>query len=420
MPTLSDKLKSLGVKVGAKDLPTQTSRGLRPPPRPRNAHAIENVVDGRVIATPLGDAFVVEQTYAPDYRHGDTALTLNASLRTIADWAREERIAACVPSNFFFLDTETSGLAGGTGTYAFLVGVGRFVGDAFRLTQFFMRDPIEEPALLSALTAHLQTDDALVTFNGKSFDVPLLNARYISNRAETPFAALPHLDLLPLARRLWRDRLESRALKSLEAHILGMTRTEEDIPGFLIPQMYFDYLQNGDARPLKRVLYHNAMDVVAMAALLSHVAQMLDDPFTFAVEHGLDLIAIGKMFEDLGRLEDASKLYARGMEQDLPEENFRATVQRLAQLQRRRGKTDAAIELWRAAAGTRQIYAYVELAKYYEHKMRDYSQAAQWTRTALALVAQSSTATRREWQAALEHRLARVERKANQRMKDEG
>jgi tetratricopeptide (TPR) repeat protein len=238
-----------------------------------------------------------------------------------------------------------------------------------------------------------------------------------ADQAQRNSIELKHSGRLPLARRLWRERLESRALKSLETHILGATRTEEDIPGWLIPQMYFDYLQNGDARPLKRVLYHNAMDVVAMAALLSHIAQMLDDPsLTFAVEHGLDLVAIGKMFEDLGRLEDAAKLYARGLERELPEENFRQAVQRLARLQRRRGETLAAIELWRVAAGTRQIYAFVELAKYYEHKMRDYTQAAQWTRAALALLDDASRETRREWLAALEHRLARVERK----IKDEG
>ena len=406
MPTLSDKLKSLGVQVGARDLP---------PPRPRHAHAIESVVPGRLHATAFGDAFIVETTYPPEYRHGSASLQVTASLKTIADWAREERIAACAPNGFVFLDTETTGLAGGTGTFAFLVGIGRYDDSTFRLTQFFLRDPIEEPAMLAALTELLQPLDALVTFNGKAFDVPLLNARYITNRSDTPFARVPHLDLLPLARRLWRERLESRALKSLETHILGAERTDEDIPGFLIPQMYFDYLRSGDARPLKRVLYHNAMDVVAMAALLSHVAQLLADPVEFAAEHGLDMVSIGKLFEDLGRLDDAARIYARGLELDLPEESFRQTTRRLAVVHRRRGEMSAALALWRDAAGNRQIYAYVELAKYYEHKARDYTEAAQWTRAALAIVNESSPDARREWLAALEHRLARLE--ARQRKK---
>lgn len=409
MPTLSDKLKSLGVQVGAKNLP---------PPQTKRAYAIESVVPGRTLLTKYGEAFIVESVYPPEYRHGNAALQISASLKTIAAWAREERIAACEPNGFVFLDTETTGLAGGSGTYAFLVGIGRYEGAAFRLSQFFMRDPIEEPALLTALTELLAPLDTLVTFNGKAFDVPLLNARYVSNRAATPFKSIPHLDLLPLARRLWRDRLESRALKFLETHILDVARTEEDIPGFLIPQMYFDYLRNGDARPLKRVLYHNAMDVVAMAALLNHMALMLDDPTEFATEHGLDIVSIGKLFEDLGRLDDAARIYARGLELDLPEDSFRQTTQHLAVVHRRRGEMMAAIDLWRAAAGNQQVYAHVELAKYYEHKVRDYSEAAQWTRAAIGIVRASSPVTRREWLGALEHRLKRLETKVN-RKKDE-
>ena len=402
VPTLSDKLKSLGVKIGARDLP---------PPLPRNAHAIEQVVAGRSHPTAYGEAFVVETTYTPEYQHGRAGLQLTTSLQTVADWARDTRLARCESDGLLFLDTETTGLAGGTGTYAFLIGIGRFQGASFWLAQLFMRDPIEEPAVLATLTELLEPCAALVTFNGKSFDVPLLNARYITNGSATPFAAMAHLDLLPLARRLWRERLESRALSSLEVHILGAQRTDEDIPGWLIPQMYFDYLRSGDARPLKRVLYHNAMDVLAMAALLNHVSQMLNDPLTFAVEHGLDLIAIGKLFEDLGRVDDAVQLYRRGLECEIPEESFRQTVQRLALAHRRRGEMQSAVDLWREATRTRQLYAFVELAKYYEHQVRDCGEAARWTRDALAIVAASDLRVRKEWQASLEHRLERLQRK---------
>jgi uncharacterized protein YprB with RNaseH-like and TPR domain len=145
-------------------------------------------------------------------------------LGIIAQWAREPRLAEVEPDTFAFLDTETTGLAGGTGTYAFLVGVGRYDGEDFHLAQFFMRDPAEEPALLWALTDFLGPCQALVTFNGKAFDVPLLNARYITNGETPSLTSTAHLDLLPLARRLWRDRLPSRALGYLEEHILGLTR----------------------------------------------------------------------------------------------------------------------------------------------------------------------------------------------------
>jgi len=404
MPRLSDKLKSLGVQVGAQNIP---------PPKPRRGNRIEEIIAGRNHATSLGETFVVEQTYPREYRHGQVTLPLDASLQTIAEWANEPRLAQCETGNLVFLDTETSGLAGGTGTFAFLIGLGRFVDEGFRLTQIFMRDPIEEPAALAALSEFLQPLDALVTFNGKAFDAPLLRNRHIVNGHTVPFSDAAHLDLLPLARRLWRDRLESRALGSLEQHILGATRTEEEVPGWLIPQIYFDYLQSGDARQLKGVFYHNAMDVVAMAALLHHIAAMLNDPLNFAIEHGIDIVAIGKLFENLGRWNDAAKLYARGLELDLSEESFRETVRRLAYLQRRRGEMSSAIELWQSAAGTKQVYAFVELAKYYEHRARDYAVAIEHTRTALTIVTASDFPrdTRKQWVKDLEHRLKRLETK---------
>jgi uncharacterized protein YprB with RNaseH-like and TPR domain len=409
MLTLSDKLKSLGVKLGARDLP--------PPQTRHEAHTIEQVLPGRLQATPYGDAFVVETLYTPDYRHGRLGLWTTASLHTMADWAGVPHLAGCESPGLVFLDTETSGLAGGTGTYAFLIGAGRFQGDHFHLAQFFMRDPAEEPAQLAALIDFLQPCDTLVTFNGKSFDVPLLNTRYTVHGRSTPLASPAQLDLLHLARRLWRDRLPSRALGQLEIHILGAQRTHEDVPGWLIPNLYFDYLRSGDARPLQGVFYHNAMDVLAMAALLTHMAQLLADPFNTAIEHGLDVVALGKLFEDLGRLEAAVQLYERGLAyNNLPEESYWQTQRRLSFAQRRRGDLAGALDTWRLAAEGRQIYAYIELAKYYEHQARDYSQAAHWTQAALDLVNghNFSHYERRQWLADLNHRLARLHRKSGQ------
>lgn len=404
MVTLSDKLKSLGVKLGARDLP---------PPR-QVAFAIEQVMSGRLQATPHGDAFVVETLYTSEYRHGQFGLRATASLHPMAEWAGEQHLVGCESPGLVFLDTETSGLAGGTGTYAFLIGVGRFHGDHFHLAQFFMRDPSEEPAQLAALTDFLQPCDALVTFNGKAFDVPLLNTRYTVHRWPTPLVSPAQLDLLHLARRLWRDRLPSRALGQLEIHILGAQRSHEDVPGWLIPSLYFDYLRSGDARPLKGIFYHNAMDVLAMAALLTHMAQLLADPLNTALEHGLDVVALGKLFEELGHLDAAVQLYERGLAyNNLPEESYWDTQRRLSLAQRRRGDLAAALEVWRLAAEGRQVYAYVELAKYYEHQARDYHEAAGWTQAALDLINAPNFPRyeRGQWLADLRHRLARLQRK---------
>ncbi|MCB0166583.1 MAG: ribonuclease H-like domain-containing protein [Anaerolineae bacterium] len=405
MPSLSDKLKALGVQVGARNLPSS-------PKHLPEAHPIEEVVAGHLRSTPHGPAFLSETAYTASYRHGQAGLCLEAPLGCIADWA-DTRLAGCDLEQFAFLDTETSGLAGGTGTYAFLIGAGRFDGDTFHLTQFFMRDPTEERAQLHALAEFLEPCRALVTFNGKSFDAPLLNTRYTLHGQESPLPELAHLDLLTLARRLWRDRLPDRSLGNLEIEILGFERAGEDVPGWLIPQIYFDYLRGGDARPIAGIFYHNAMDIVAMAALLNHMAQLLADPLT-AVEHALDLVAVGKLFEALGQIEQAVTLFNHGMDRnDLPEEHYWLTQQRLSFIHKRADNMVAAVEVWELAAEGRQIYAHVELAKFYEHKQRDYRQALDWTEIALDLLNQptASRHERQEWLGDLKHRRARLQKK---------
>ena len=374
-PSLADKLKSLGVKVGSVDLPLIA-------PKPKADNPIQSVVDGYFISTRQGETFVSKQTYSPDYRHGHTPLRTSAPLKTIAQWARDERLTDMPLESFAFLDTETSGLAGGTGTYAFLVGVGRFEGETFRLAQFFMRDPSEEAALLEGLMDFLAPCAALVTFNGKAFDAPLLVTRYLLHSIPVPFKDFAHLDLLPLARRLWRDRLPSRALKYLEENVLEAPRTADEVPGYEIPYLYFDYLRTGDASPLKGVFYHNAMDVVAMAALMNYTASILHAPFDGQVQHGLDFIALAKLYEDINRWDEAARLYERGLQVGVSEADFGAAVQRLSALQKRRGDIPSAVELWQKAAAEGHIYAHVELAKYYEHRRRDYAEALKWTHSA--------------------------------------
>jgi len=411
-PSLTDKLRSLGVKTGLTGLP-------QPKVEPR--YEIDSVVAGAFLHTPLGDVFVAEQSYASGYMYGSSPIVSPSPFSLISQWANDPRIADIPLSAFAFLDTETSGLSGGTGTYAFLVGVARFIDGQFVLKQFFMRDPAEEPALLEGLAHFLAPAKALVTFNGKAFDAPLLTTRYSLHRIPVPYKNYAHLDLLPLARRLWRDRLESRALKYLEEHVLGLKRSSEEVPGYEIPWLYFDYLRKRDARPLAGVFYHNAMDVVAMAALLAHVNEMIMHPYEGHVEHGLDFIALGKLFEHLGHWDEAARLFERGLQfdrstgsgQGLTESDFGVAVKRLSILQKKRGDFEEALRLWERAAAEGHIYAHIEMAKYYEHKQRDVKSAIQWTRSALEDMERANLPAyvRKHWLDQINHRLARLERK---------
>ena len=289
----------------------------------------------------------------------------------ISQWAKDPRINDLPLEKFAFLDTETSGLSGGTGTYAFLVGVARFIDDEYVLQQFFMRDPAEEPALLEGLAKFIAPCEALVTFNGKAFDAPLLSTRYRLHQIPIPYKDYSHVDLLPLARRLWRDRLESRTLKYLEEHVLGFTRSSEEVPGYEVPWLFFDYLRTGDARPLGGVFYHNDMDVVAMAALLAHMNDMLENPYGGKVEHGLDFVALGKLFEDLGHWEQAARLFERGLEFELDRIRFRRSCEAFVHPAKKARGHERSHPLMERCGEERSLYAFIELAKYYEHKKRN-------------------------------------------------
>jgi len=409
MPSISDKLKSLGVKVGTAAIKPPASKTAA-----KKREILQDVLGGRWINTSRGETYVVEQVFSTGYKHGIAPILLDASLTNLSAWAHDDNLNSLDISQFVFLDTETSGLAGGTGTYAFMIGAGRFVGDEFRLSIFFMPDPQDEPALLEALADFLAPCTALVTFNGKAFDAPLLRTRYTLNRIPCPFDGFSHIDLLPLARRLWRDRLPSRALKYLEEHIMAAPRTSEEVPGYEIPFMYFDFLRSNDPLPLKGIFYHNAMDVVAMAALLNLTSHMLADPHGMDLEHGQDVIALAKLFEDLNHWDDAAILYERGLKTTLPEADFWQALKRLSALQRRRGDMETALRLWQQAAAEGHIYAHIELAKYYEHTLRDPSAALEWTLSAIQHVESADLPhfMRTHWLQELEHRISRLKTKS--------
>ncbi len=379
--SLFEKLKSMGVQLGANHVVTQ-------PKKQPIRHGIESVLSGFDHPTVYGKAFLTQEHYPDDYQHGRFTLCQEYEMDILAAWGGTPHITQPGASNVVFLDTETSGLSGGTGTYAFLVGIGYRTENGFELIQFFMRDPSQELALLAALEEWLARFDVVVTFNGKSFDIPLLNTRYTLNGFSSPFKNYEHLDVLQIARKLWRDRLPSRALGELEKEIVRFYRTEEEVPGWMIPQLYFDYLRLEDARPLAGVFYHNARDILSLAALYGHIAGMLKDPLNEKIEcHVVDMAAIARIYEEMGWLDQAIFLYEKSLGTgDLPEPFFSKTLERFALLRRHQGDWAKAVDLWQKAASLGESSACIELSKYYEHRKRNYMEALFWAKRGLELV----------------------------------
>lgn len=407
MSSLGDRLRALGVPIVG---PNEDSVPRRSP------YPIEQVVAGTYVQTAYGPAFVATERHAASRRHGCAALTSGASLGVIAAWAGEPQLADQGIEAIAYIDAETTGLARAAGTYAFLVGVGRYQGNVLEVAQFFMRDPAEEAATLAALQSFLSPCKALVTFNGKTFDLPLLRLRYVANKQDAPFAGLPHLDLLSLARRLWRTRLPSRALSCLEGEVLGYKRPTQDVSGWLIPAVYFDYLRDGDARRVGDVFAHNTVDILSMAALLSHAATLTADPLAESVL-APDRVDLGSLYEHIGQPETAARLYQRAMEDGLPPHEHQLARRRWSLIEKRRDNLDQAMALWEQATAGGELYAFIELAKAHEHQRHDYAAASRWTERALDRVGMPNyaAADRQRQVASLTHRFDRLQRKIGRR-----
>ena len=328
------------------------------------------------------------------------------------------------PDGWLFLDTETTGLAGGSGTYAFLVGIAWWEGGGLEIEQFFLREYSEERSMLLALRERIAEHPVLVTFNGKSFDWPLLETRYRMNRKISVPSPRAHLDFLHPARNLWRLRLGSVRLSELERHVLGWDRGADLLSG-LIPQIYFDYLRGGPPERLVPVLNHNQMDLRGLAALSSRILSLLSDAENLG-QDGLELFGVSRICEKRGEDSRARKLYEKSIATILPAETDRAARRSLARLAKREGDFELACELWKNALGnSRHGYeAYEQLAMYYEHKARDPEQAQQIVQQAISelrrafQVGDITPGAYREFKAKFDRRMERLERKCRRPLLD--
>ncbi len=388
--------------------------GLRAPRQSNDSRVqgIESVVPGDVVATSSGSCFVLETRYPLTHTHGETRLSVlppdGSPSLALARLAGDERVSGLNFRSAIFFDIETTGLGIGAGLVAFLVGFGIFEGDEFCLRQYFMRDYSEEQAMLHLLSRQIEDLQWWVSFNGRNFDLPVLQTRFVCNRRRMPLSEAPHLDLLYPARRLWRKRLKSCRLSALEANLLGLGR-ESDVPGWLIPDLYFDYLRYGEAGPLHQVFVHNALDILSLVVLAAKADKVLRDPFGEAVQHGADLYSLGRICESWRDLDRAKRAYEQALQDRLPPALRQEALHRLSMLHKRVGQMEQAVPIWQALREQGSVEACVELAKYFEHHCRDCVEAARLTGEALALpnLARSGQCSAE----ALEARQARLRRK---------
>ena len=408
MSDLAQKLRQLGLVKGTREL-------VRPQPSAPPPAEDEALPPGHQVKTPLGVCFYIEESYSLDTLHGHSPLAslLAHNPAAAANMAIPPQHEPFDLSGALFIDTETTGLGYGAGVLAFLIGAGYFEGDAFVLRQYFLRDPAEEPAALHHLAEWSEGFSGLVSFNGRGFDVPVLQTRFILSRLRPHILNMPHLDLLPPSRRVWRGRFESCALGVLERHVLGVQRRQDDVLGWLIPELYRQYLRGGDNGEMRQVLYHNSVDILSLVVLAERLCRLFDDPLADHADPP-ERIAIARWFEALNLHERAEDTYRAALDGWLPLDAQHTGLRHLAALLKRKDRRVEAIPFWIqwAMEDASNVEAHVELAKFYEWHEVDLEKALAWTRQGLSVLGRWPTGLRKqEAEAELSYRQARLERK---------
>jgi uncharacterized protein len=368
----------------------------------------------------FGEHLAIRNWYStPEYSE-PSAITVDLISRVRDEsLPRKTRAALEDPAKWLFLDTETTGLAGGTGTYAFLVGLAWWDAGGLQIEQFFMRDFTEEYSLLYELAARVAERPVLVTFNGKSFDWPLLENRFTMTRSIAVPRLAVHVDLLHPARALWKMRLRTVRLVELERHVLDARRLgwsrAGDVESALIPQYYFDYLRGGLDAPLVGIVKHNQMDLRGLVALFCKINVMLSqEPGAADESEGLDLFGLSRFLQSRGDLGRAHTACARALAIGLPAHIRPKARRELALMAKRRGEHERAAEVWQemVADSGECIHACEQLAIYYERRANDSCRAAEFAQLALTRLRQQRSAAQRilrdPYAAA---RCARMERK---------
>lgn len=347
----------------------QGQRGLQPasaiePPQPSVAERmarqgraaarmsepeVAQALGGEVISSGL---VLIDRVFPLDFVHGDTTLdeVLDAPLHLLDGCEAK-------PPQLLFLDTETTGLAGGTGTLPFLLGLSRIEGDSLRVRQFFLTGFKGEQALLHEALPWYREAAHLVSFNGKTFDLPLLASRYRLARRADPFAGLGHLDLLYPTRTAFANSWPDCRLQTAERRLLNFQR-QDDLPGHLVPQVWFDFVRAGHFRQVPGILEHNRWDLVSLTTLAARMATLFARP-----DHpDADVLGIARNFRRKGEEEQAHAHLSNRREALSV-----GGLLELAALHRRRGEWDAAVEIWNRLAEGNCIEAIERLAKYHEH-----------------------------------------------------
>ncbi len=358
---------------------------------------------------------VFENSYVLNANYGQIPISMG--LQVPADilgfLSREAAFDGLDLSSAVFLDLETTGLSGGTGTVPFLVGLAYYRDERFKVTQFFLDEMAEEGRLIEELGRFVSEMEfkSLVTYNGKAFDLPLIETRFALHRSSCPFRGLPHLDFLFSARNLWKHKYDSCKLFNLAQTIVQAERSE-DIPGAEIPLRYFQYIRSGDFSLIDPILYHNQEDLLSLLGVVVAGAVLVErnrEAASRGEADAMDLYGVAKLFERAGDSARSAALLEQALAggRGLTAEVTHVARKKLAHHFKKNKDWDKALAFWQEMAVGEDFECFRELSMYFEHTVKDYAEAVRVATEGLAV-------SKDRWPAAekdFEKRIARIKAK---------
>ncbi len=366
-----ERLRALGLHFGTKHLNKNIKQG----------NSGFSVLNGTIGENSLGSFYFLDTKFDLNYKHGLIAISdliQDSEFKIFPGMDYSFRNKECI-----FIDTETTGLSQSSGTFAFMVGIGILIEDHLLIRQYFLRNPGEEAAMLLDLSNMLEKYNVLVSYNGISFDIPMLLNRYILYRMPHNLRRKKHIDLLKYSRSIWRYQFEDRSLKSIESKVLSYHRTSEEVPGWMAPEIYRDFLRTGNYSQIQGVLYHNAMDVVSLAALIIKVDHVLSSSSDYEDQYDTLNFALARLYEKNNENDLAKNIYNKAIRQNkIPQEYKIKAIMNLSKIYKKENNFSMSVSLWEKAVEMDDLGSMIELAKFYEHREKDISKAIYYTNLA--------------------------------------
>ncbi len=366
---LKDKLKLLQAHVGSHQKQNKPTINI-----PNRYQSLADFLDGKITTNTYGAVCIVKEKYPIDYIHGSHSFNHSIKEFPMAPFLTKETSDIVPVESLVFFDTETTGL-GGSGAVAFLIGCGSVVNDGFEVRQYLIPDYSDETAMLEMMFEEFGDDKNIVSFNGAAFDIPLVRTRMIINRVakEVPFDK--HIDLLHPSRRLFKRRLQDCTLTNLERELFHFYR-KDDIPGYLIPSVYFEWLSEQNSNPLKNVLLHNRLDILSLYYLMVHIAEIFQNEGA-TLDSVDDLHSLSKIYGRKKQIIKSLDIYKKMNEVDYS--GLSDDINYFHSLSfKKTGNLQKAVEIWTVLAGKNNREGFlscIELSKYYEHKLKDIQNA---------------------------------------------